>query len=945
MTAFSVVNGVVYADGAPIMPKMAYFEDEGYNSTTKLTAFLNPRADGTSLPAMRYNFIFGKIHTVNAITTAWLDLAASNGMWAIGEHVSPGSGNDYPTHMTAYKSHPAFAGVIANYVRQEDYKTPTGYATGNVYPYFDDLGNPQCRQTANKGYNTAFPTVLKFGPQSGTPPPTRNGISTVPNESQKGPNNALYANENTKYYIGADKLSFATTYRWVDNNPLPSGAVSGWTEDSTTNNPMLGYNRYRVPWGMFGYQVYGVNRNSGASDYLYYAVRPYAGMKAMVLANIANGQLITCPMAVLGFYQLDASTGDPWTMPSAAYIRNQIYASIAGGAKALGYYSYASFSGAWISLNNVTADRRLEIGYCHEELSLRAITNTGQRDGETYERHVLSGVMTWHACSGSPAIPSQSTVEGTPAEPFVVASSFHLGTTKLIVVVNRHPSNSYTNVSFRLDQGTTPLGVRHTGSNHNLVYAGLQRKKPATEPTLAADAVTVNIASIGAGEVMVYQVSTTTGAGGGGGGDTTAGRSSLVVKSTNLATANTNGPTDLGNAADTATWSSTTARAFTVYNRGQLDAWAGTTAYALNKQVRSSAGRWYVATVGGTSSSTEPTHTSGTATDGTVTWLYLGTVTSATYYIADASLSAAQKAAVDARSYLINYHYERQTRGKLLGSTSRYARTKATQPFTYQQIREDCSALEFSPSSYGTVLGYYDFGALDKVFVADGAQATSGDAVDKVTALAGTAFGDARQTTATFRPIVQANQLNGRATLAFLGIENNQQLYFPSGRGAIKNLGGITCVCVFRLAVVGINNRIHTITTADGVTRNLLMVDSTNKILAGGRRTTSAEAYTGITGATTIAVDTWYVAMVTYNYSTRACTLYLNNAVDATGFCCAVGGTIDNTDSSEDPTIGRNDALGQDFQGELACWGMFSGVLATQELSALYHYYKTIYGV
>lgn len=51
-------------------------------------------------------------------------------------------------------------------------------------------------------------------------------------------------------------------------------------------------------------------------------------------------------------------------------------------------------------------------------------------------------------------------------------------------------------------------------------------------------------------------------------------------------------------------------------------AWVATTAYTVNSLV-SSGGKVYKCTVAGTSSSTAPTHTSGTATDGTVTWQYV----------------------------------------------------------------------------------------------------------------------------------------------------------------------------------------------------------------------------------------------------------------------------------------------------------------------------------
>lgn len=64
--------------------------------------------------------------------------------------------------------------------------------------------------------------------------------------------------------------------------------------------------------------------------------------------------------------------------------------------------------------------------------------------------------------------------------------------------------------------------------------------------------------------------------------------------------------------------------------------WAATTSYSLNEWV-SYDGRYYKCTTAGTSSSTAPTHTSGTVADGTVSWLY----SSDTYdrFVADEDVS------------------------------------------------------------------------------------------------------------------------------------------------------------------------------------------------------------------------------------------------------------------------------------------------------------------
>jgi hypothetical protein len=52
---------------------------------------------------------------------------------------------------------------------------------------------------------------------------------------------------------------------------------------------------------------------------------------------------------------------------------------------------------------------------------------------------------------------------------------------------------------------------------------------------------------------------------------------------------------------------------------------AATTAYTLGQLVNANS-KVYQCTVAGTSGSTSPSHTSGIATDGTVTWQYINTL-------------------------------------------------------------------------------------------------------------------------------------------------------------------------------------------------------------------------------------------------------------------------------------------------------------------------------
>lgn len=55
----------------------------------------------------------------------------------------------------------------------------------------------------------------------------------------------------------------------------------------------------------------------------------------------------------------------------------------------------------------------------------------------------------------------------------------------------------------------------------------------------------------------------------------------------------------------------------------ELPLWVTLTSYAQFAQIRTTAGRFYSCSVAGTTGAVEPTHTSGTAVDGTVTWTFM----------------------------------------------------------------------------------------------------------------------------------------------------------------------------------------------------------------------------------------------------------------------------------------------------------------------------------
>lgn len=64
-------------------------------------------------------------------------------------------------------------------------------------------------------------------------------------------------------------------------------------------------------------------------------------------------------------------------------------------------------------------------------------------------------------------------------------------------------------------------------------------------------------------------------------------------------------------------------RKFVPWAARNWEYWYASTAYAAGATILTNAGRTYSTTLGGTSGTVEPSHTSGTATDGTITWAYL----------------------------------------------------------------------------------------------------------------------------------------------------------------------------------------------------------------------------------------------------------------------------------------------------------------------------------
>src|SRR5574343_311193 len=971
MSSFSVNNGVIYKDGQPFFMHLMYLENESITGNyPRLRAYLSARSDNTRFTQMGINTVFTPLSVASenkANSISLLNDLANQGIYLLNEYGGTGD-----SEFTEYAGYEAYAGCLASYFRNETVLNTNGSTTTkNVYCHCDDIADPRGRDTATSGYKNSDPVRTQFGPGVGTAPSSIvwNGVtySHSQNAGHKSFVNSLWAKARHKKSwqdLGHNKLVLGTGYRWRDQ--VGSAPIeNAWTEIGSKfaqGNAIKGLKKYYIyaggagavqsPFDILGFQVYGMKLD--ISDPNGYA-RPFGGMFAFTNAGLGSGVSTPLfrgvPMAIIGTYQSD------WDLPTAPDIRNQIYQAIVGGAKSIAYYSMSTYYAPANCLWGCPPDRRLEIGLFWNEINLKSLALDGiTRSGESYMRHILLGTYHLHLAQGTNVNLIPEVEGGYGATPNIVCASWVLGNSRLIIVVNRdrRSSATSTSITINLKDSNTMMGlgvVSETRDNYNLVYAGLNDKKPTTNTwSLNADKATLQISTMAPNSVLVLQ--TTLPGTDDGGGEVTppstgfTNRSVVYVTSGNRASANTNAVTDIGNADDNLTWDK---KAYTADNRGRPNTWASTTAYSLNDQVKTTANRWYVCETAGTSSGTEPTHTSGTATDGSVTWRYLGTVTTQDFYLCDGIFTDDQIDAVMARSYtpaIRHFRFNQEEAGPLLGTSSRYGAGYIGGELALSSMNSIIGDERFAPSDYGTPIVYWDFGASDLVLNSAGDRASNGDGIATVNPLAGSAV--LVQATDTNRPTLEVNQLNGKSSIGYIGSDNNRMLTTTT-RSLIKNVNSITLVCVFRCTpegLVGVNQRLFGHNNNASVIRCTLMIDTSNKVLIGGRSTDSGgEAFTSISSSSAILADTWYIVFGTMNYSTRAGEIFINNTSVATGNICGTAGTVVNTDASSDPIVGRDVASAFDFVGSMACFGIYSGVLTQEQRTGLYHRLKRFYNL
>lgn len=232
----------------------------------------------------------------------------------------------------------------------------------------------------------------------------------------------------------------------------------------------------------------------------------------------------------------------------------------------------------------------------------------------------------------------------------------------------------------------------------------------------------------------------------------------------------------------------------------------------------------------------------------------------------------------------------------------------------------------FNPSTYGSVLAWYDFTDSSKVQDNVGASVGNGGSVDRVVDKSSNAF-DARQTSSGSRPTVITAALNGYQVLDFDGTDD--LLTLPSSAAVVKNLAGITLVSVHNVDQVASANGLFNFNGSSGhrVRWRHLGGDgqwSLQTVAQDGG--TDNEFYSG--GGNVPSVDAWYINVAVIDFAGNAAKTWVNGVQKSTSSNIGSSGNCSNTNATEDPTIYGCDPYGnQPFNGQAAMFLIYSGAM------------------
>lgn len=149
----------------------------------------------------------------------------------------------------------------------------------------------------------------------------------------------------------------------------------------------------------------------------------------------------------------------------------------------------------------------------------------------------------------------------------------------------------------------------------------------------------------------------------------------------------------------------------------------------------------------------------------------------------------------------------------------------------------------------------------------------------------------ATQSTSTNRPSQRLNDFNGLSVHRFDG--NNDRLDFGTQDFA-RNVPRAIVAEVAQIRTYKLNGRHWWCDRSGGSPRVALRSSSTGQFIAQGRRL-DANSTAGVTSVATMALNTWYIRCVLFNFATGDIFQYINGTLDPTSTNVLTSGNTSDT--------------------------------------------------
>ena len=231
----------------------------------------------------------------------------------------------------------------------------------------------------------------------------------------------------------------------------------------------------------------------------------------------------------------------------------------------------------------------------------------------------------------------------------------------------------------------------------------------------------------------------------------------------------------------------------------------------------------------------------------------------------------------------------------------------------------------FAPSTYGTVLGWYDFTDGTKVLNGSDVAAANNDVIKTIQDKSGSSR-HGTQPTSGARPTFKTSIVNSLSVARF--DNSNDFIQLDSSKAITNGITGFTAAVVYSCAdIVTETNGFFEFQTGTAGRRLSLLTLTNGQYMQEARRLDASGGDARYGGSHT--ASTWYIAFAIWDFSAGTSKVYQNGNVAITSGTNDTSGTVSATDSLESPTIGSMGLYGSTlFNGDIAEVVFWNGAMS-----------------